>query len=479
MTTGVARRGPDRHERATGERRRCPARCSWPPSPRRRRRRRRCHRRGRPRGRPRADTGPVAAIATRLVMRRFCPIAPGGAITPGGRWTPRVRTSVTPPPGHPPASPLISTLTVPLPELPDFGAFAPTAGDRRSSRWPGCPRSQPPTRARMPKRRNLMTRTPLRMAAAAAAAAIAITGTVTSASAAPVDATTGEVPSFQEFLGLHATGPRRPVHRQRRRARGSNGGMRKFYDCMVDPGAEERRRRRPHRQHRQRRRRQVERLAGAQPDLLRQHQLRHEPRRVVHGDGRRRRPVGGRLDERQLRPRPGPGRQLQHAQQQRACSRSSPVKTTQYLARAFFPSTSEASRNVLVDDSVFTSGSWTPANILGHELGHTLGFRHEHTRPEAGTCFEDNNWRPLTPYDSASIMHYPQCNGGSTNLQFQRTTAPASARSTAADQLVSSTTSWHRLVARPSGGTTIWCTTSVARPRPAPALSGSRAAGRV
>jgi hypothetical protein len=43
--------------------------------------------------------------------------------------------------------------------------------------------------------------------------------------------------------------------------------------------------------------------------------------------------------------------------------------------------------------------------------GTVLGFRHEHTRPEAGTCFEDNNWLPLTPYDSASIMNYPQCNG--------------------------------------------------------------------
>jgi hypothetical protein len=55
---------------------------------------------------------------------------------------------------------------------------------------------------------------------------------------------------------------------------------------------------------------------------------------------------------------------------------------------------------------------------ITHELGHTLGFRHEHTRPEAGTCFEDNNWRPLTPYDSASIMHYPQCNGTSSNLSM-------------------------------------------------------------
>ena len=51
-----------------------------------------------------------------------------------------------------------------------------------------------------------------------------------------------------------------------------------------------------------------------------------------------------------------------------------PVQTTQYIARAFFPSTPKRSRNVLVDDSIWTSGSWTPANILGHELGHTLGL---------------------------------------------------------------------------------------------------------
>ena len=38
-----------------------------------------------------------------------------------------------------------------------------------------------------------------------------------------------------------------------------------------------------------------------------------------------------------------------------------------------------------------------------------------------GTCFEDNNWRPLTPYDSASIMHYPQCNGSSNDLSMTST----------------------------------------------------------
>ena len=90
----------------------------------------------------------------------------------------------------------------------------------------------------------------------------------------------------------------------------------------------------------------------------------------------------------------------------------SPTSGQPFLARAFFPNSGRAARNVLIDASSFGSiAPWTLTGILRHELGHTLGFRHEHTRPEAGRCFEDNNWRALTPYDAASVMHYPQCNG--------------------------------------------------------------------
>ena len=104
-----------------------------------------------------------------------------------------------------------------------------------------------------------------------------------------------------------------------------------------------------------------------------------------------------------------------------------PVSGAPYLARAFFPDSGRTSRNVLVDSSAFGATGWPLDGIILHELGHVLGFRHEHTRPEAGACFEDSNWRGLTPYDSSSVMHYPQCNGTGPDLTMSQRDAEGAA----------------------------------------------------
>lgn len=92
-------------------------------------------------------------------------------------------------------------------------------------------------------------------------------------------------------------------------------------------------------------------------------------------------------------------------------------------ACAFFPSGPACvPRTVVINVGNFTSGPVSVRGVLRHELGHTLGLRHEHIRnPEAsGRCLEGVNWRGVTAYDSNSMMHYKSCpgatNSGDLNL---------------------------------------------------------------
>ncbi|WP_271998670.1 FG-GAP-like repeat-containing protein [Nannocystis radixulma] len=98
-------------------------------------------------------------------------------------------------------------------------------------------------------------------------------------------------------------------------------------------------------------------------------------------------------------------------------------------AMAFFPSSSESLRILYIDyDDFDTNPAWDESSprmntvgVLRHELGHTLGLRHEHTRELSSICFEDSEWAELSEYDSRSVMHYQWCAGGTITTDYTLT----------------------------------------------------------
>lgn len=88
------------------------------------------------------------------------------------------------------------------------------------------------------------------------------------------------------------------------------------------------------------------------------------------------------------------------------------------IASAFFPGDAAARRHVLLFPSYFAGGGgFDTVGVLRHELGHVLGYRHEHIRSQAPAACRREALAgaiPVTAYDPRSVMHY-FCGGAGTS----------------------------------------------------------------
>ncbi len=100
------------------------------------------------------------------------------------------------------------------------------------------------------------------------------------------------------------------------------------------------------------------------------------------------------------------------------------------LASAFFPTDPKDQRKVFVTPGFFTT-SFDKTGVLRHEIGHILGFRHEHIRsgapamcPGESTDFTQD----LTEYDPRSVMHYFCGGAGTIDLNITKTDSIGASR---------------------------------------------------
>jgi len=102
------------------------------------------------------------------------------------------------------------------------------------------------------------------------------------------------------------------------------------------------------------------------------------------------------------------------------------VSGAPFIAAAFFPNDPANRRRVLIDQDQYFNLPPPPdgfdrVGVLRHELGHVIGWRHEHIRSGApAVCPHEPLFEttPLTEYDPQSVMHYFCGNRGTRGLRI-------------------------------------------------------------
>ena len=87
-----------------------------------------------------------------------------------------------------------------------------------------------------------------------------------------------------------------------------------------------------------------------------------------------------------------------------------PVTGAGYAAVSFFPDAPRSARSLLVNTPAVGAGGVALEAILRHQLGHALGFQHEHLWLDPACTSEDSGLAvQIANYDIDSVMHLPTC----------------------------------------------------------------------
>jgi hypothetical protein len=87
------------------------------------------------------------------------------------------------------------------------------------------------------------------------------------------------------------------------------------------------------------------------------------------------------------------------------------------IALAFFPA-SPSDQHTLWVFARYPVTTFDKVGVFRHELGHVLGYAHEHLDKLSGCAKTSDQWQPITPYDPKSAMHYVCGSEGSAKLAF-------------------------------------------------------------